>query len=67
MEDRYLGDGLYLATGEDPAQIELYAHNGFAKTNRIFMEANMLADALVFLRRDKPEFFEVVLKQITTD
>ncbi|AGT12075.1 hypothetical protein SEA_NIEBRUSAYLOR_103 [Mycobacterium phage NiebruSaylor] len=38
----YLGDGLYV-TRDSWGQIELFAHNGLNKTDRVFLEPEVLA------------------------
>jgi hypothetical protein len=38
----YLGDGLYVAL--DGYQIELFAHNGVEKTNRVFLDKEALSN-----------------------
>jgi hypothetical protein len=44
----YLGDGLYV---EDHGwQVELFAHNGIAKTNSVFLEPSTLEAFLVWLK-----------------
>jgi hypothetical protein len=41
MVPDYLGDGLYAAY--DGFQIELYAWDGFEKTDRVYLEPSVLA------------------------
>jgi len=48
-EDSYLGDGLFAAF--DGWQVELYAWNGFAKTNRVFLEPAVLKSFLEYVNR----------------
>ncbi|AER47529.1 hypothetical protein CL96_gp103 [Mycobacterium phage Firecracker] len=38
----YLGDGLYV-TRDSWGQIELFAYNGLTKTDRVFLEPDVLA------------------------
>jgi len=55
MNKIYLGDGLY---GEfDGYQIELYASNGVAKTNQVFLEPSVLGNFILWIEslKKKPE------------
>jgi hypothetical protein len=49
LQDKHLGDGLYASC--DGWQIELYAHNGLRKTNRVFLDYSTLNAFLAYAAR----------------
>ena len=48
-EETYLGDGLYAKF--DGRQFEIYASDGFRKTNRVFLEPDVLAAFIRYIHR----------------
>ena len=47
----YLGDGLYVEF--DGYQFEVYASNGLAKTNRVFMEPSVVTSFFEYVARTR--------------
>lgn len=47
----YLGDGLYVT--HTPWELELYAHNGIEKTNRVFLDPTALQRFVTYLKEHK--------------
>lgn len=52
MSVKYLGDGLY--ADFDGSQVELYASNGIAKTNQVFLDPYVLQRFLDYVDTDTP-------------
>lgn len=50
-EPNYLGDGLYVS--DDGYQVELFAHNGFTKTNRVFLDQKVLEHFVKWVKQSK--------------
>lgn len=46
----YLGDGLYATKDPNWGQVELFAHNGLTKTNRVFLDPEVLVRFLAWLK-----------------
>lgn len=60
--DTYLGDGLYASY--DGWQIELYAFNGDLKTNRVYLEPEVLASFLRYVEDLKRRYADAINKDL---